>query len=623
MHFLSKLIVSLVVIVSILGSSRSDAATLKKANPKCKEDCSQTLSVGKQTFRYSHTASLALSATYENIEWAIVSQPFKSGKKTLTRYFLHNSNNRKIRKSFNICSASERDITIQGEVVCFSADSIEVSGEWVGKQNEKFDLEFESKSWILNHNANGTVTFAALVQRVDQEQEDSEEFVFEIRVNDLSSLRNNDQSWLTELTNLHRFSDFTGVLAVDSRGKRKYSVAVYEWINTYNRGLVLYNFANETLLSRTRVNPSEEVNFGFDPRVVVTQSSIVVSALNSSLNQRQSKTYRLEDLGTLTFSEHQFSEAFAANFLVGAGVQPAFWHIDQKVEVDDNKKASVDYEMNTNLLSTYFVQGRWGNSQLAVTLLQNRAEDAVDDTVDNRLIREAIKEYIIQYDYHGLFNGANTLRLQYSSMNAGGSAQYETHTGEIEYRVFESERVDYEALLVGERGMYYGGYYTQYDSPSAIGVLNASKSFEGVTFADSLSISKFGILIGYDEAAYGSRYETDYQRWFFSGEAGIGVSSLGVNRDDLFDAVGTREGDIHGKHTFDLNAKLDVGYIWQRRARILNGLGFSAQVGYKLQYEYMDQSPEDSDTEYDDGWLLNYKRHDFIHGPYIRLNLMY
>lgn len=120
----------------------------------------------------------------------------------------------------------------------------------------------------------------------------------------------------------------------------------------------------------------------------------------------------------------------------------------------------------------------------------------------------------------------------------------------------------------------------------------------------------------------GNRYETDYNRWYITGEVGLGGVRLHTDKNTLFDAVGTREGDINGKTTIEFNGTLDVGYIWQRRIKSLRGLGMSVLAGYKLQYEYINENTDDDD-DLNDGWTINYARQDMIHGPYINLNIIF
>lgn len=590
---------------------------LKKSNKDCEKKCSQTLLVGEQTFYYPHRASLEISTTYNNIEWGLMSLPIKKGKKTITHYYLHNSKTRKKFSTTTMCHDSEREISLKGEVVCFNRLGIKVLGKFVGHKNWLFTLSKSAEVNVIEHHPEGILNFAYI-----SEVDDAEVYKYQLHVNDLASLKKSANSWLTTKTNLHKNSDFTNILAVNSRGDRKFSAAVYEWVNAYNKGLVAYNFADTGLISQGKINASELHNYGFQPQVQMNNQNVIFSAINSSSNQRENFVFSHLEIPRMNYQQHEFDSASEIEFMIGAGFHPSSWHVKQKVEVAGKKKAMTRYDMNTNILTSYYMQGRWKDNQLAVSLLQNKAESKLDEVIGNDLLKEVVREYVIQYDYHGLFSGANTLRLVYGSMNAGGIAHYKLNGDNELSHQFKSKRVIYQALVMAEKGWYWGGYHSKYDSPGMVGFADEYKRFVGVSFDQNLELSKTGLVIGYDEGWYGSRYETDYSRWYTSGEIGVGWVHLDVDRKALFDAVGTETGEIYGDNTIEFRAIFDTGYIWQSRIKSLKGLGMSVQLGYKFQYEYINENPEDAENQ-DEGWMLNYAREDFLHGPYIKLNVMF
>lgn len=616
-HWIFVLITFVFVVAPNTGLAN---VALEKRNSKCKTDCSQRLTVGNKTFSYSHKAKLELSAIYNDIEWALVSLPITKKKRTTTYYYLHNSKTRKSFSTKNICRGLDRDISAQGEIVCISSAKVEVVGGFSGNQDKTYPLPGSVSIAVVDHSKGGVINLAYISEI--RNEYDEELLEYQLNVNDLANIKKSTSSWSSVKTKLHKNSDFDDILAINSNGNGHYSAAVYEWINPYNKGLVAYNFSPNSEVSVGKINASEMHNFGFEPKVEITNQGVTFSALNSSTGARERFTYSNIELTQMSYAQHEFASASYFEFMLGAGFQPAFWSINQKVEVDDQQKAKTEYAMNTNTLSSYYIQGRWGDSQLAVSLLQNKAKEKVNHAVDNDLIQEVVKKYIVQYDYHGLFSGASTLRLVYSSMNAGGVATYQLENeAESEY-VFESKRVNYKALVMAEKGMYWGGYYSSFDSPSMVGFVNENGRFSGASFDKDFKLTKYGMVFGYDEGWYGSRYETDYNRWYITGEFGIGGVYLHTNRDTLFDAVGTREGDINGKNTIELKGTLDVGYIWQRRIKSLKGLGMSVLAGYQAQYEYINQNSDDDD-DLDDGWTLYYQRQDITHGPYIKLNVIF
>ncbi|MFT6530222.1 MAG: hypothetical protein ACJAZB_001885 [Psychrosphaera sp.] len=604
-----------------ISSFSTAKVEFKKRNKDCKKDCSQTLIVGEQRFYYNHKARLQIGAIYSDIEWALVSLPVSRGKKTVTHYYLHSSKNRKKFSTTKMCSGLDRDISVLGEVVCIKENSIDVLGRFSGNQNHQFSLIPNVKVAVIDHYQGGVINFAYISEHANKYDEELLEY--QLHVNDLNSLKSSDSSWLTAQTNLHKNSDFGNILGVNSRGDRQFSAALYEWVNAYNKALVAYNFSASGIANVGKVNDSELHNFGFEPNVEMTKKDVTFSALNSTSGTREKFRYTNIELAQMQYEQHDFANASWIEFMIGAGFQPAFWHVNQKVEASEQKKAVTEYDMNANVLTSYYMQGRWGDSQLAVSLLQNKARKTVDNTLENDVLQEVVKEFVVQYDYHGLFSGANTLRLVYGSLNAGGTAKYQLGEQEQSQYVFNSKRVVYQALVMAERGIYWGGYYSTYASPSMVGFADNNRRFAGAAFDKNFKLSKLGMVIGYDEGWYASRYETDYNRWYVSGEFGLGVVRLHSGKAALLDAVGNAEGDVHGKNNIDIKAVLDAGYIWQRRIKSLKGLGLSILAGYKFQYEYISQDPEDSEKGEEDGWIINYQRQDLIHGPYIKLNVIF
>jgi hypothetical protein len=614
-------ILLLIAAVSLTTPNYSAASVvLKKANKDCTKQCSQKLIVGNKTFRYNYKASLQVSASYNNIEWALISLPIKSNKRTVTHYYLHNSKSRKRFSTTKMCNGLDRDISSQGEVVCISSGNIQVIGRFSGNKDKTFPLLPNVKIAVVDHYPGGVINLAYINEKTNEYDEGLLEY--QLNVNDLNNLKKSQSSWLATQTNLHKNSDFSNILAVNSRGDRKFSAAVYEWVNAYNKALVAYNFSSTGIDYVGKINASELHNYGFSPSVEMTKHNVTFSALNSSSGERERFSYSNTDLTKMNYEQHEFANASYIEFMFGAGFQPSSWSVSQDVSVNDQLKAKTEYDMNTNILTSYYMQGRWGNSQLAVSLLQNKAKEKVNHAIDNDLLQEVVKEYVVQYDYHGIFSGASTLRLVYGSLNAGGIASYQLDNEPESQYEFESKRVTYKVLVMAEKGMYWGGYHSSYDSPSMVGFVNENGRFAGAAFDENFRLSKLGMVVGYDEGWYGNRYETDYNRWYITGEVGLGGVRLHTDRNTLFDAVGTRDGDINGKTTFEFNGTLDVGYIWQRRIKSLRGLGMSVLAGYKVQFEYINQNSDDND-DLSEGWTVNYARQDIIHGPYINLNIIF
>ncbi|MDO6719038.1 hypothetical protein Q4575_06470 [Psychrosphaera sp. 1_MG-2023] len=583
-----------------------------QANSNCKKNCSMKLTIGKYRQSYSDKSKLELKALYNGVAWAIVSDYIRvsKGKDNKKQYFIHSSKGRKRASLSSICDGQERDITPQGELVCLSATQLLIDGRHFGKKETYFELPAERKVGSVSHNYSGEMAVSFV-------SEDD----FELYVSDLPRVKSH-QPWLSAKTALHERSDYSQIIDAKVVPNIGYVAAVYEWVNAYNKGLVIYYFDDKGLVSRGNEHSSEVENIGFEPTIKVTGNKITVTTRNTSERKLDTFEYSKSDLQTMEYNQHDFASGSVVDFMAGGGLQYANWSVNQSVVVNDVEKATTEYDMNTNILKSFFVQGRWGKSQLAVTLLQNEAEDQLDNLTDNQLIRAAVNKYIIQFDYHGLFNGASTLRLGYSTMDAGGTASY-MQNGTNMSHAFTSKRETYDALIIAEKGLFLGMYYHQFDSPSVVGFGSHNGAYLGSAFDEAFSMSSLGFKLGFDEAAYGYRYETNYSRFYLNVTGFIGLSNLTVGRDAVTEVTGETKADIIGLNPIELGVSGELGYIWQHRFRALKGFGASFQAGYKVDYYHVQSNWDDEDDFPDDGYFINYDRDDIIHGPYARLNVIF
>lgn len=586
--------------------------SFEKSNPKCKEKCSKRLTIGNYRHTYSSRSKLETRATYNDVTWVIVSDYVRESKKKKSKkyFYIQSSNSRKRTRMNSDCEGTERDISRQGDFVCLKASQVLIDGSHFGRSSNNFDLPALSRIGNISHTPHGAMTVAI----ISDDKHD-------LWVSDFNRIQVN-RPWLTAATGLHARSDFSQILDAQVAPNGGYIASVYEWVNAYNKGLVLYYFDENGLVSRGNEHASEDKNIGFEPSIEIKGNTVVVTSRNSSDRTWETFEYTDKQLRTMQYKQHQFATGSVVDFMAGGGLQYANWSVNQKVEVKDVEKATTNYEMNTNILHSYFVQGRWGKSQLAVTMLRNEAEEQLEELTDNKLIQSAVNKYIIQYDYHGLFDGSSALRLGYSTMDAGGIASFEegqtTHS-----HVFSSKRETFEALVIAEKGLFLGLYYHQFNSPSVIGFGSHDGRYLGSAFDEDFELSSVGLKLGYDEAAYGYRYETDYSRIYLNVTGFLGLAQLGVNRDALEEVTNERDGVIHGQYPLEVGLSGELGYIWQTRFRALKGFGASFQAGYKVDYYKVASNWDDEDDFPDDGFFINYDRDDIIHGPYARLNIIF
>ena len=607
------LVCTMILIATSLQAREEPQVEFAVKNDKCSKNCAKRLKIGKYSKSYSSKSNLEHKAIYNGRAWALISDVVRrrDGKKgTEKLYFLHSTDVRRPHTLEAACAGRDRDISYRGQLVCLYKDKVLVQGSHVSLGKQEYPLPEKLVTGVVSHNKNGDLS-VAMISAEDHS----------LSVNSLHRLRNG-QSWFNSPTSLHARSDLNDIMDVKTFRRSGFVASVYEWINPEVKGLTIYFFDQDGNVKRGNREASITQNIGFNPTLHERPDGVSIHAENSSLRERQTFYYSTKELASLEYWEFENAQASLVEFMAGAGAQQAFWSADQSVEIDGETITTTLYDMNTNILASYFVQGRWGNSQLAVTMLQNKAEDEVEGLTNNEFVQEAVNKYIVQYDYDGLFDGSSTLRLGYSTLDAGGVATFEQDGDSVE-RVFENRKERYEALVMMERGFFAGAYYSEMGAPGLVGYGSSTGQYLGAAYDKSASLRQYGLTLGFDEAAYGSRYEMDYSRFYLSLAASVGLARLSVSRDSLMAVSGQREGDIHGRNTFAWSAAGEFGYIWQSRMRSLRRLGASLQLGYRIDYEHVHANWDSEDEFEEDGWYVNYKRSDLIHGPYARVNILF
>ena len=74
-----------------------------------------------------------------------------------------------------------------------------------------------------------------------------------------------------------------------------------------------------------------------------------------------------------------------------------------------------------------------------------------------------------------------------------------------------------------------------------------------------------------------------------------------------------------------LQAELNLGYIWQRRFKSLQGFGYAITTGLKAHGAWQGSGQsKDSESEIDDNELqLETGRYDLWYGPYVSFNVLF
>ncbi len=138
------------------------------------------------------------------------------------------------------------------------------------------------------------------------------------------------------------------------------------------------NFRKKTIRKGFLFN-SEEKNVGFDPSVFSTKKEVVVSAKNSTED-----TYvhfivpksRIKDIGKSS-PEHirGFEGDKYAELIVSARLTLLTWNALSQVRKYNTTYATARYKFSDSLFYGYSLEGRLGDTQIAIVYMQNRAEE--------------------------------------------------------------------------------------------------------------------------------------------------------------------------------------------------------------------------------------------------------
>ena len=442
--------------------------------------------------------------------------------------------------------------------------------------------------------------------------------------NDLLFLeyRREDSRYIIDSQALTTYGDRKGILSIYPYAEGVSYSAIYRYVNEYNKGLMLYelNFKEGILLKGHLFN-SDERNVGFDPSVYADEKSVVVSARNSTENKWVHFVVPKEELGKIAYGKPAHIQGFeyekSTSFIVSARISLLTWNALSEVRKDDTAYAKVRYEMSNSIFYGASLEGRMGRTQIAVSYLQNRAEEKGGLTAKtSRLISGVI-------DVHGIF-GRNILRIGYEEGLISGIARYEdVQNGTGREVVFDTRLRTIYGYVMQERGLYGGLEYLNYRIPSAVGYSDSSGALVYYDFDPNFTLNSFLLVLGYDEVKYAKRYETNFSRFYFAGNIGVGLGKAEVSAFIIDEAKRRASASEDSVPLYVVGkAYAELGYIIQRRSRAYKGLGFSFNAGYRLTGMIVGVDNDDSDSSQDKVYL-EFQRYDLLHGPFLQANVIF
>lgn len=588
-----------------------------KKDPKCTKNCSNALSFdGKRKLTFPKKSYLLTTTRYTGESFAIIRQPIKDSSYSHF-YFISSSS---LNKSFSYkliftpCSGSSTIITRDGALVCLSEKTIEIYKKPTGR-DQKVDesnvqvLKLPAKAQIskLNNNLTGDIGIAI----INTEQQK----LYYAELNNLLMLNRANSAWSSHYTLIHDRSDSRDVLAVYPNSSSHGVVAAYEYVNVLNKNTTIYNF-EDNAASRRIITNNINGNFGTNPEVFFYDDEQVLFTAKSS-EDGDLHSY-LIDVETLKAEETFYSdnpEQSNIDFLSGYSIALNSWFMSQSA----GDSIRTDYDINNSLLQSVYFQARYRDTQLTLKYLTNEVKESSTNSVS----------YLTGLvDFNGFFDGADTLRLQVDWSQLSGTATYKSTdyliNGESEFSSkFESDYKNFELLIFSEHGNYFGFSYSTMAMPSAIGlsISEESTSIVGWAFDEDYKQTTLMLKAGSDEAAYGARYEVNYNRGFFRPNIGVGLVGRGISDAAITEATSsTTTKKITGDWTWVALLGLDTGYTHQRRWEEYKGIGYSVQLGLRAELYYQAESYQTAD---DEELFVNMERFDFNLGPYVQFNAIF
>jgi len=587
-----------------------DVYLVKRYKKNCKNNCTYYVisnSKGKTLKTFSSSDSLHTIAhnRYTNKAYLYYSYSYGSGKNRKTSFHLIDNSN----KSYNIPRRASKSLT----AITQDANFISVNNSGVYKNGTRIQGSKEFESIKITNNPNGAIAIAGV------EKDTRTVYV------------SNTSTWINSGIKLAEHSDQKGILSVYPKDNKDVYVVAYNLINIYHKGLMgaHVNFATNFAESGWIYN-YEKQNVGFDPEIYINDKHLVILATNSSTRQRVSFTITPKEYATIDENcpdREGFENEDMLSFMAGAGLEYLAWDASSSVSKNDIDYADTEYDISNSIYKKLYFQGRVGDTQLALSYMQNEAEKV------GGLTKKASKALNFAVDFNSFISKSSTLRIAYSTADINGITTFiDENNGAVsvtpngEQKEFESKIERISLLLMGERGLYAGLEYTKFTTPAAMGFSGSSKSVEYYGLDEELGLTNFELVAGYDTAAYAKRYETDFDTFYFQGLIGLGVSKYDISSEFKQKVENTSgKSIVSSDYSFVGDLELQVGYLWQQRFKAVKGLGYSIDLGLKARGSYtgIGQS-EDSDSNIGASELsAEMTRYDIWYGPYAYFNIIF
>jgi len=575
---------------------------------KCKKNCSYPVIVdqsGKILKKYGTDSSISVkvSGRYQSIAFLQYSRTFPAGDKTKTKlHFIDSQGQFHSARSSQLALASL--IGPKGYLYTVKKNGIYKEGEQI------LSIKGSITHAVIANNPQGDIAVVAISKTG-------------------KVLVSNTKKWLFSGFSLAEHGDRKDVLSVYPENKDLAYISVYKYVNSFNKGLMAAqaNFTSDVAVSGWLINSAER-NVGWASEVYLANKQLRINAEDSSNRKDLSFSFSSEQFEQIALPENSpshtqgYEEEPMLSFLVGGGLAHLDW--EAKTEVKDHSE--MNYDIGSATYQALYFEGRILDTQLSISYLKNEAETKGE-------LDEAVTEvlnFVLDFDrlFINTFGNASTLRLGMSTGKVNGVYDYQnsSNLGPISKEgSFKTEVKRYSALVMAERGLFFGLEYSDYQMPSALGFSNSDKNVEYLTVDEDFRIQNYMLQIGYDEISYAKRYETTLSRFFIDGHIGLGASVFDVSNKSQNEVESATNKSLNTPWSLVLDSELGIGYIWQQRFKSALGLGYSFTLGYKARASLngMSQGDSSEDKIEDDELALDFQRYDIWHGPYATANIIF
>ncbi len=541
---------------------------------------------------------------YEGRSFLLYRRTYSTGNGTTTRYRLLDD------RLHDYALPSHVDFAEGVAAVTKTADIVQLTPDGLFRNGKKLLDPIAYESAQLVNNPEGDVCAGIIAEG------SREIFVGNLR------------QWVDSGIRLAAYSDKEDVFSIYPKDADNVYVVAYNLVNVLNKGLIAahVDIAAGKVESGWLYN-SETQNVGFSPEIYLRDGALYVYAIDSTHERPVHLTVtkkRFEAIDDEAPKDRVEGENFF-EFAGGVGVSYLAWYADSAVEKDDDTYADADYDISDTLYKELYFQGRVLNTRLAVSYLRNEAEKK------GGLTKKASELLRFLVDFDGLISKSAALRIAFTKGAVNGVTTFiDKHGGhgaitpDGEMKEFTSELTRFSVLVMQERGFYWGGEYSRYETPSAVGFTDSSKTIAAYGLDPKLQLSNYILLAGYDTASYARRYEADYGKFFFQGFFGGGISVYDLSGD-----FKTHAKNVTGKtiksDTWSLvfDAQLQAGYLWQSRFKRLRGFGYAIDVGVKARGTYTGIAQSEESHLDADEIQMQMSRYDIWYGPYVMAHLLF